>query len=120
MEENGVQSPSVRRRPIPEVVAVTPVTTPASTSTKRPETPVKNLGSSDEPATPVTPATPRTTGKSKAQLNIRAELDKRQGGKPLLNMVVIGNAQPAVCVSVCVCVRACVPTLWCDFIYSSL
>ncbi|XP_012676665.2 HBS1-like protein isoform X1 [Clupea harengus] len=91
MEENGVQSPSMRRRPIPEVVAVTPVTTPASTSTKRPETPVKNLGSSDEPATPVTPATPRTTGKSKAQLNIRAELDKRQGGKPLLNMVVIGH-----------------------------
>ncbi|KAG5277500.1 hypothetical protein AALO_G00118340 [Alosa alosa] len=93
MEENGVHSPSVRRGPSPnpEAVAMTPVPTPASTPAKPQETPVKTLASGDEPARPVTPVTPRTTGKSKTQLNIRAELDKRQGGKPLLNMVVIGH-----------------------------
>ncbi|XP_062406151.1 HBS1-like protein isoform X1 [Sardina pilchardus] len=93
MEENGVQNPSVRRGPSPnpEAVAMTPAPTPASAPAKRPETPVKNQGSGDEPAPAVTPVTPRTTGKSKTQLNIRAELDKRQGGKPLLNMVVIGH-----------------------------
>ncbi|XP_076129176.1 HBS1-like protein isoform X1 [Alosa pseudoharengus] len=93
MEENGVQSPSVRRGPSPnpEAVAMTPVPTPASTPAKPQETPVRTLASGDEPARPVTPVTPRTTGKSKTQLNIRAELDKRQGGKPLLNMVVIGH-----------------------------
>ncbi|XP_063079189.1 HBS1-like protein isoform X2 [Engraulis encrasicolus] len=94
MEENGVQSPAVGRGPSPEVVAVptpiaTPVSTPAKASAPAPETPAKNAGSGDDPLTPAT--TPRTSGKSKNQLDIRTELNKRQGGKPLLNLVVIGH-----------------------------
>uniref|UniRef100_A0AAY4CKQ5 HBS1-like protein n=1 Tax=Denticeps clupeoides TaxID=299321 RepID=A0AAY4CKQ5_9TELE len=37
------------------------------------------------------PATPRPAGSNKNQLNVREELEKRQGGKPLLNLVVIGH-----------------------------
>lgn len=73
-EENGVVSPSVRRGPSPEVTAA-PTT----------ETPSKPSAVNEDSATPTRPA-----GKSKQQLNIRAELEKRQGGKPLLNLVVIG------------------------------
>uniref|UniRef100_A0AAY4CKU0 HBS1-like protein n=1 Tax=Denticeps clupeoides TaxID=299321 RepID=A0AAY4CKU0_9TELE len=46
------------------------------------------LGGADE-APP--PATPRPAGSNKNQLNVREELEKRQGGKPLLNLVVIGH-----------------------------
>uniref|UniRef100_A0AAY4AVZ2 Tr-type G domain-containing protein n=1 Tax=Denticeps clupeoides TaxID=299321 RepID=A0AAY4AVZ2_9TELE len=77
-EENGVPSPSVRRAPSPDVVSVT----------MTPETPSKLLGGADE-APP--PATPRPAGSNKNQLNVREELEKRQGGKPLLNLVVIGH-----------------------------
>ncbi|KAF5896722.1 HBS1-like protein isoform X1, partial [Clarias magur] len=66
-EENGV-TPSVRTGPSPDA------TPPAA-----PETPA------------TTPVPPRSTSKSKQQLNIRAELEQRQGGKPLLNLVVIGH-----------------------------
>lgn len=72
-EENGVVASSVRRGPSPEVTAA--------------ETPSK-LGAVSEDSNAPTPSRP--AGKSKQQLNIRAELEKRQGGKPLLNLVVIG------------------------------
>lgn len=75
-EENGVVVPSVRRGPSPEVTAA-PTT----------ETPSKPSAVNEDSAAP-TPTRP--AGKSKQQLNIRAELEKRQGGKPLLNLVVIG------------------------------
>uniref|UniRef100_A0A8C1JNJ8 HBS1-like protein n=1 Tax=Cyprinus carpio TaxID=7962 RepID=A0A8C1JNJ8_CYPCA len=76
-EENGVVVPSVRRGPSPEVTAA-PTT----------ETPSKPSAVNEDSAAP-TPTRP--AGKSKQQLNIRAELEKRQGGKPLLNLVVIGH-----------------------------
>uniref|UniRef100_A0A671MS19 HBS1-like protein n=1 Tax=Sinocyclocheilus anshuiensis TaxID=1608454 RepID=A0A671MS19_9TELE len=76
-EENGVVAPSVRRGPSPEVTAA-PTT----------ETPSKPSAVNEDSAAP-TPTRP--AGKSKQQLNIRAELEKRQGGKPLLNLVVIGH-----------------------------
>uniref|UniRef100_A0A8C2DIG1 HBS1-like protein n=1 Tax=Cyprinus carpio TaxID=7962 RepID=A0A8C2DIG1_CYPCA len=76
-EENGIVAPSVRRGPSPEFTAA-PTT----------ETPSKSLAMNEDSAAP-TPTRP--TGKSKQQLNIRAELEKRQGGKPLLNLVVIGH-----------------------------
>uniref|UniRef100_A0A8K9XCZ7 HBS1-like protein n=1 Tax=Oncorhynchus mykiss TaxID=8022 RepID=A0A8K9XCZ7_ONCMY len=44
---------------------------------------------SKEPPSVPTPG--RTPGKAKQQLNVRAELEKRQGGKSLLNLVVIGH-----------------------------
>ncbi|XP_051961097.1 HBS1-like protein [Xyrauchen texanus] len=76
-EENGVVATSVRRGPSPEVLA-----TPTM------ETPSKPAVVSEDGTVP-TPL--RSAGKSKQQLNIRAELKKRQGGKPLLNLVVIGH-----------------------------
>uniref|UniRef100_I3IVE5 HBS1-like protein n=1 Tax=Oreochromis niloticus TaxID=8128 RepID=I3IVE5_ORENI len=43
----------------------------------------------DEPVTGPTPS--RSSGKARQAINIKAELEKRQGGKPLLNLVVIGH-----------------------------
>uniref|UniRef100_A0A4W4ERY8 HBS1-like protein n=1 Tax=Electrophorus electricus TaxID=8005 RepID=A0A4W4ERY8_ELEEL len=74
-EEDSV-STAVRRGPSPEARP------PAL------EMPPKSAGLVEDPAAP-TP--PRSTSKSKQQLNIRAELEQRQGGKPLLNLVVIGH-----------------------------
>uniref|UniRef100_A0AAZ3RNJ1 HBS1-like protein n=1 Tax=Oncorhynchus tshawytscha TaxID=74940 RepID=A0AAZ3RNJ1_ONCTS len=59
------------------------------TPSKRPETPSKGFGGAEEPPSVPTPG--RTPGKAKQQLNVRAELEKRQGGKSLLNLVVIGH-----------------------------
>lgn len=75
-EENGVVS-SVRRCPSPE-----------ATMAAAPETPSKSGNMVEEAQTP---SAPRSTSKTKQQLNIRAELEQRQGGKPLLNLVVIGH-----------------------------
>uniref|UniRef100_A0AAR2M5I5 HBS1-like protein n=1 Tax=Pygocentrus nattereri TaxID=42514 RepID=A0AAR2M5I5_PYGNA len=75
-EENGV-TPSVRRGPSPEAMTV-PVF----------ETPSKSASVVEDS---VAPTPPRSASKSKQQLNIRAELEQRQGGKPLLNLVVIGH-----------------------------
>uniref|UniRef100_A0A674BQG8 HBS1-like protein n=1 Tax=Salmo trutta TaxID=8032 RepID=A0A674BQG8_SALTR len=75
-EENGVPSPSVHRGGSPDDMT-------------RPETPSKGFGGAEEPPTVPTPG--RTPGKAKQQLNVRAELEKRQGGKSLLNLVVIGH-----------------------------
>lgn len=65
--------------------------TPAAVSEaapKRPETPSKG-SNGDEPSTVPTPG--RSSGKARQSINIKAELEKRQGGKPLLNLVVIGH-----------------------------
>uniref|UniRef100_A0A673MXC8 HBS1-like protein n=1 Tax=Sinocyclocheilus rhinocerous TaxID=307959 RepID=A0A673MXC8_9TELE len=77
VEENGIVAPSVRRGPSPEVTAAPTTETPSKPSAV------------NEDSTAPTPTRP--TGKSKQQLNIHAELEKRQGGKPLLNLVVIGH-----------------------------
>ncbi|XP_038841172.1 HBS1-like protein [Salvelinus namaycush] len=63
--------------------------TSPDTPSKRPETPSKGFGGSEE--SPSVPTPGRTPGKAKQQLNVRAELEKRQGGKSLLNLVVIGH-----------------------------
>ncbi|KAF3849791.1 hypothetical protein F7725_019510 [Dissostichus mawsoni] len=54
---------------------------------KRPETPSKG-SNGDEPSTVPTPG---RSGKARQTINIKEELEKRQGGKPLLNLVVIGH-----------------------------
>ncbi|XP_029902607.1 HBS1-like protein isoform X2 [Myripristis murdjan] len=84
--ENGVVTTSVRRGGSPEDVTITPA---SEATSKRPETPVKGSTGGDEPAAVPTPG--RTPGKARQQINIKAELEKRQGGKPLLNLVVIGH-----------------------------
>uniref|UniRef100_A0A673CU39 HBS1-like protein n=1 Tax=Sphaeramia orbicularis TaxID=375764 RepID=A0A673CU39_9TELE len=83
--ENGVVTSSARRGGSPENAVVTPA---AEATTKRPETPSKG-SNSDEPAPVPTPG--RTSGKARQSINIKSELEKRQGGKPLLNLVVIGH-----------------------------
>ncbi|KAJ4928638.1 hypothetical protein JOQ06_004266 [Pogonophryne albipinna] len=65
-----------------------PTAASASEATpKRPETPSKG-SNGDEPSTV---STPGRSGKARQMLNIKEELEKRQGGKPLLNLVVIGH-----------------------------
>ncbi|XP_013874357.1 HBS1-like protein [Austrofundulus limnaeus] len=80
--ENGPVVPSVRRGGSPENAAA-----PESAS-KRPETPSKGPNV-DEFSASATPG--RSSGKTRQAINIKAELEKRQGGKPLLNLVVIGH-----------------------------
>ncbi|XP_042177269.1 HBS1-like protein isoform X1 [Oncorhynchus tshawytscha] len=85
--ENGVvPSPSVHRGGSPDDMTMK---TSPETPSKRPETPSKGFGGAEEPPSVPTPG--RTPGKAKQQLNVRAELEKRQGGKSLLNLVVIGH-----------------------------
>ncbi|XP_072297969.1 HBS1-like protein isoform X1 [Eucyclogobius newberryi] len=79
-EENGIGA--VRRGGSPESVAVTSAPEP-----KPPETPSK--GNGDESSSVPTPS--KSSGKNRQGINVKAELEKRQGGKPLLNLVVIGH-----------------------------
>uniref|UniRef100_A0A8C9YQV1 HBS1-like protein n=1 Tax=Sander lucioperca TaxID=283035 RepID=A0A8C9YQV1_SANLU len=83
--ENGVVTASVRRGGSPEDATATPA---SEATPKRPETPAKG-SNGDEPSTVPTPG--RSSGKARQSINIKAELEKRQGGKPLLNLVVIGH-----------------------------
>ncbi|XP_030261060.1 HBS1-like protein isoform X1 [Sparus aurata] len=83
--ENGVVTASVRRGGSPENASAT---SSSEATSKRPETPSKG-SNADEPSTVPTPG--RSSGKARQALNIKAELEKRQGGKPLLNLVVIGH-----------------------------
>ncbi|XP_069014426.1 HBS1-like protein isoform X1 [Embiotoca jacksoni] len=83
--ENGVVATSARRGGSPENATVTPA---AEAASKRPETPLKGTNG-DEPSTGPTPS--RSSGKARQAINVKAELEKRQGGKPLLNLVVIGH-----------------------------
>ncbi|XP_077442752.1 HBS1-like protein [Stigmatopora argus] len=55
---------------------------------KRPETPSR--GSNEDEATGL-PTPSRSAGKARQAIDVKAELEKRQGGKPLLNLVVIGH-----------------------------
>lgn len=81
--ENGVATAAVRRGGSPENAAVTP-----ASESKPPETPLKG-SNADESTTVPTPG--KSSGKNRQPLNIKSELEKRQGGKPLLNLVVIGH-----------------------------
>ncbi|KAJ8409659.1 hypothetical protein AAFF_G00217180 [Aldrovandia affinis] len=78
-EENGVVGASVRKGTAPDDFAV---------AAAGPDTPSRPAAPEEAGAAP-TPV--RASGKAKQQLNIREELEKRQGGKPLLNLVVIGH-----------------------------
>lgn len=96
--ENGVVVAHVRRGGSPEIAAVSP--TP-ETPSRRPETPSRGSNGDEPPSSAATPG--RSSGKGRQMIDIKAELEKRQGGKPLLNLVVIGrkegNAQkPPLCV----------------------
>ncbi|KAM8831993.1 HBS1-like protein isoform 1-T1 [Spinachia spinachia] len=70
------------------VAAAATASLPPEATPKRPETPSKGA-KADEPSTVPTPG--RSSGKARQSIDIKAELEKRQGGKPLLNLVVIGH-----------------------------
>uniref|UniRef100_A0A6B2FCQ7 HBS1-like protein n=1 Tax=Bothriechis nubestris TaxID=1766655 RepID=A0A6B2FCQ7_9SAUR len=55
----------------------------------KPTFPSQTIQASEDSSVVPTPV--RKSGKSKQQLDIKAELEKRQGGKHLLNLVVIGH-----------------------------
>ncbi|KAG7460815.1 hypothetical protein MATL_G00202950 [Megalops atlanticus] len=83
-EENGALVTSARK-------GVTPDDVTAGASPDTPSRPAAacSQGGAEEPAALPTPV--KASGKAKQQLNIKEELEKRQGGKPLLNLVVIGH-----------------------------
>lgn len=56
----------------------------------KPLLPSQTVQASEEQAMAPTPV--KKYGKAKQQLDVKAELEKRQGGKHLLNLVVIGNS----------------------------
>ncbi|XP_010789990.1 HBS1-like protein isoform X1 [Notothenia coriiceps] len=65
-----------------------PTAASASEATpRRPETPSKGSNGDELSTVP----TPGRSGKARQTINIKEELEKRQGGKPLLNLVVIGH-----------------------------
>ncbi|XP_061563299.1 HBS1-like protein isoform X2 [Cololabis saira] len=84
-EENGLVNASAQRGNSPENASMPPV---LETTPRRPGTPSKSSNADDAPAVP-TPS--RSSGKTRQQINVKAELEKRQGGKTLLNLVVIGH-----------------------------
>lgn len=88
--ENGVVTASVRRGGSPVNTTATPA---SETPSKRPETPSKG-SNGEEPSAAATPG--RSSGKARQMINVKAELEKRQGGKPLLNLVVIGKKEPQI------------------------
>lgn len=82
---NGVAAASGRRGGSPENATSTSA---SEATSKRPETPSKG-SNGEEPSSVPTPG--RSSGKARQSINIKVELEKRQGGKPLLNLVVIGH-----------------------------
>lgn len=83
--ENGLVTTPARQGGSPENT----VTAASEATVKRPETPSK--GSNGDDAVTTVPTPGRSSGKTRQSINVKAELEKRQGGKPLLNLVVIGH-----------------------------
>uniref|UniRef100_A0A2K6JPX4 HBS1 like translational GTPase n=1 Tax=Rhinopithecus bieti TaxID=61621 RepID=A0A2K6JPX4_RHIBE len=85
-EENGhsFHTPQ-KERPIEDAIASSDVLETASKSANPPHT----IQASEEQSS--TPAPVKKSGKLRQQLDVKAELEKRQGGKQLLNLVVIGH-----------------------------
>ncbi|XP_019751812.1 HBS1-like protein isoform X5 [Hippocampus comes] len=84
--DNGVIAAAGRRVNSPENTTATPAAGEAAP--KRPETPSR--GSNEDELAGV-PAPGRAAGKARQTMDVKAELEKRQGGKSLLNLVVIGH-----------------------------
>ncbi|XP_075780338.1 HBS1-like protein isoform X2 [Pelodiscus sinensis] len=86
VEENGHNSNTPPKRPLSEESNVTSgviemVSKPALSS--------QTIQISEEQTSVPTPV--KKPSKTKQQINVKAELEKRQGGKQLLNLVVIGH-----------------------------
>lgn len=85
-EENGHSFHTPQKEwPIEDAIASSDVLETASKSANPPLT----VQASEEQSS--TPAPVKKSGKLRQQLDVKAELEKRQGGKQLLNLVVIGH-----------------------------
>ncbi|XP_039594981.1 HBS1-like protein isoform X2 [Polypterus senegalus] len=85
-EENG-QLGAFRKGPLTEDTASMSILTEPQSKANVSPPPAQNL--TEE--LPGQPTPTKTASKNKQQINVKAELEKRQGGKPLLNLVVIGH-----------------------------
>ncbi|XP_033091286.1 HBS1-like protein isoform X6 [Trachypithecus francoisi] len=85
-EENGhsFHTPQ-KERPIEDAIASSDVLETASKSANPPHM----IQASEEQSSTSAPV--KKSGKLRQQLDVKAELEKRQGGKQLLNLVVIGH-----------------------------
>ncbi|XP_061609187.1 HBS1-like protein isoform X3 [Phyllopteryx taeniolatus] len=84
--DNSVVAAMAQRGSSPENSTVTSAA--GEVTPKRPETPSRV---SNEDELPSVPTPGRSAGRARQAIDIKAELEKRQGGKPLLNLVVIGH-----------------------------
>ncbi|XP_054346882.2 HBS1-like protein isoform X1 [Pongo pygmaeus] len=85
-EENGHSFHTPQKGPpIQDAIASSDVLETASKSANPPQT----IQASEEQSS--TPAPVKKSGKLRQQIDVKAELEKRQGGKQLLNLVVIGH-----------------------------
>ncbi|XP_043932214.1 HBS1-like protein isoform X1 [Protopterus annectens] len=85
VEENGDSVNAIKKGAGLDETA-TPRTVDVSSKTSLP---AAATSVAEEPMATQTPG--RSTGKSKQQIDVKAELEKRQGGKQLINLVVIGH-----------------------------
>uniref|UniRef100_W5NH94 HBS1-like protein n=1 Tax=Lepisosteus oculatus TaxID=7918 RepID=W5NH94_LEPOC len=92
----GFDVPSTEDSDVPGSLPQRPAASEDSQAAVAPSTPSKAAISvpSSQSAAEEAPAVPtpiKTSSKAKQQIDVKAELEKRQGGKPLLNLVVIGH-----------------------------
>jgi elongation factor 1 alpha-like protein len=86
-EENGLSVRAPHKGPPGDDVSVASPNIP-ETGTPKSALPPPSLQTSEELGSTPTPV--RKSGKLRQQIDVKAELEKRQGGKQLLNLVVIG------------------------------
>lgn len=86
-EENGHGASASEKRPPSED---TSVTSGLVETVSKSALPSQTTQVSEEQSAAPTPV--KKSSKMKQQIDVKAELEKRQGGKQLLNLVVIGNA----------------------------
>ncbi|XP_077366729.1 HBS1-like protein isoform X3 [Festucalex cinctus] len=87
--DNGVIAAVARRGNSPE--NTTAMSGAGEATPKRPETPSRGSNEDELAAAAAVPTPGRSGGKARQAIDVKAELEKRQGGKPLLNLVVIGH-----------------------------
>lgn len=86
-EENGHNVRAPHKGPPGDDVSIASPNVP-ETGTPKPALPPSSVQTSEELGSTPTPV--RKSGKLRQQIDVKAELEKRQGGKQLLNLVVIG------------------------------
>uniref|UniRef100_A0A8C6IEQ0 Hbs1-like (S. cerevisiae) n=1 Tax=Mus spicilegus TaxID=10103 RepID=A0A8C6IEQ0_MUSSI len=87
-EKNGLSVRAPHKGPPGDDVSVASPNIP-ETGTPKSALPPPSLQTSEELGSTPTPV--RKSGKLRQQIDVKAELEKRQGGKQLLNLVVIGH-----------------------------